>query len=72
MLGLSQLITFLWVFFFFIPQWTRAATVRKYIQRQLGAENKFKGEQLWTTRHIMQWCRLYGQSPHQPGEFDED
>ncbi|XP_025083607.1 YEATS domain-containing protein 2-like [Pomacea canaliculata] len=48
-------------------EWTRAATVRKYIQRQLGAENKFKGEQLWTTRHIMQWCRLYGQSPHQPG-----
>ncbi|KAK7476983.1 hypothetical protein BaRGS_00031759 [Batillaria attramentaria] len=48
-------------------EWMRSVTVRKYLQHHLGADLQFRGEQLWTTNHIMQWCRLHGLSPHGPG-----
>ncbi|XP_046565170.1 YEATS domain-containing protein 2-like [Haliotis rubra] len=45
-------------------EWQRAASVRNFILDHLKEESSFKGEQLWTTKQIMTWCRLHAFSPH--------
>ncbi|XP_046357383.2 YEATS domain-containing protein 2-like [Haliotis rufescens] len=45
-------------------EWQRAASVRTFILDHLKEESSFKGEQLWTTKQIMTWCRLHAFSPH--------
>ena len=49
-------------------QWMRASTVKKYLQRHLQPDSVYKGEPLWSTKRIMQWCRWHGLSPNGPGE----
>ena len=46
----------------------RASTVKKYLQRHLQPDRVYKGEPLWSTKRIMQWCRWHGLSPNGPGE----
>ncbi|KAL8603257.1 hypothetical protein ACOMHN_017372 [Nucella lapillus] len=48
-------------------EWSRAVAVRKYLKRWLGAEETFRGDKLWSTKRVMQWCRCCGLSPNGPG-----
>ncbi|XP_041372099.1 uncharacterized protein LOC121385468 [Gigantopelta aegis] len=45
-------------------EWQRASTVRRYITKHLQDDRSFKGQQLWTTKQIMTWCRFHAYSPH--------
>lgn len=45
-------------------EWQRSSYVRKYIRPYLDDSDTYKGQQLWTTRQIVTWCRLHAYSPH--------
>ncbi|KAK3578804.1 hypothetical protein CHS0354_030223 [Potamilus streckersoni] len=45
-------------------EWQRASSVRKFIRSYIGETDVFKGQQLWTTKQILVWCRIHAYSPH--------
>ncbi|XP_061182980.1 YEATS domain-containing protein 2-like [Saccostrea echinata] len=44
-------------------EWQRAVACQKYLKKLLDGD-QFKGNQLWSVKKIVCWCRLHAYSPH--------
>ncbi|XP_062617368.1 YEATS domain-containing protein 2-like [Saccostrea cucullata] len=44
-------------------EWQRAVACQKYLKELLDGD-QFKGNQLWSVKKIVCWCRLHAYSPH--------
>ena len=42
--------------------------MRKFILSHLNGSESFKGEQIWSIKQILTWCRLHAYSPHYLGK----